>query len=134
MKTLRVKIGGTATPGDILVINYFHRKARGGNSGLVYKVGPPRDEIVTDPKTGAKSVLTHAETPASMAVGLYNEFAKGQQWPPDEFEFVIDPDNPDTLIIKAKESNEFANCDYAAEAHGAAGPGTETETMTLTVF
>lgn len=134
MKALTVKIGGTATAGDILVINYWNRKPRGGNSGLTYKVQPPRDEIVTDPVTGAKSVVTHAETPATMAAALYNEFTKGQQWPPDEFEFAIDPRNPDTLLIKAKETFEFANSDYAVEVHGAGGPGTETETMTLTVF
>lgn len=129
MKAISVKIGGTATPGDILIIAYSKKTKRGsGVSGLRYVVKSPRDEIVAD-TNGKKSVLTHEETPATIAQGFYDTFYVGHNWPLEEFDFAIDPHHPDTVIIKAKENYEFAGVDYSVEVHGA-----ETETMTMTVF
>lgn len=86
MSTVIVTIGGTPTPGDLLMLSYSH-PTRGGVSCLKYKVRYPVDEIVTDPATGAKSIKSTADTLESIVDGFMDEFSRGQEWPLPEFQF-----------------------------------------------
>jgi hypothetical protein len=121
MKTLLVALGGTLTVGDLLIIEYSH-PVRGGNSAIKATVRPPKDEIVTDPVTGAKSVRTSGETLASLARQFVDDVNAMKSWASDEFRASLrDGGNGASFVIKCTDA--VSDVVFKSYVEGA---GTET--------
>jgi hypothetical protein len=130
MSTVIVTIGGTLTPGDLLMLSYS--TPRGGLSTLKYRVRLSTDSIVTDPATGAKSVHTTGDTIANVVNGFVEEFERGQEWPLSEFEVTKRSDT--SFVVKQKNvENFFANLTFMGYVQGMNGMA-PTETVELEVL
>jgi hypothetical protein len=121
MKTIIATIGGTPTPGDLLVIEYSH-PTRGGVSAVKTKVREPVDEIVTDPATGAKSVNTTADTIKAITERLAGEVNGMREWAADEFRAKLR--TMDSFIVNC--SDAVSDVVFKAYVEGAA-----TETISI---
>jgi hypothetical protein len=125
MKTLFVTVGGTMTPGDLLMIRYVHRTL-GGVSALKYRVPPPVDSIEQDAK-GNKKVVTKSATPADAVKAFLDELNCGQSWPLNQFQGVA-RENGTQLMVKCNDENSFADIVFEVEVEGA-----KTETISFEV-
>lgn len=114
MKTLIVSVGGTPTPGDLVMLMYTH-PSRGGCSALKYKVKQPVDTIETDAK-GAKKVVAKSDTAADVVAGLLNELNCGQAWPLGEFQGASREDAT-SFIVKC--SDLLSDVQFSTEIQGA---------------
>jgi hypothetical protein len=122
MKTLIVTLGGTLTVGDLLVLEYKH-PTRGGNSAVKALVREPKDEIITDPVTKAKTVKTTGETIESLVRQLVDDINGMRSWLAD-FRAVVRDSNPKSLVIRVPDLVEDVIFNGFVE-------GAATETMEL---
>jgi hypothetical protein len=122
MATIIATIGGTPTPGNLLMISFSpppHPRGS-GVSTLKYRIPQPVDTIVTDPETGAKTVKSSGNAISDAVEGLYNEFWKGYEWPLSAFDVTKRGDNG--LVIKQTDMRDnLSNLSFRSEVEGTNG-------------